>query len=241
MTFRAQPIRMRIRVGAALLATIVALATSIDGWAQSATQSSRLVYVPPDLGAPPTRTLAAARGAGEQPLLQVLAPEQTGLSLSAQPKLLWYLSAPSALPIQVTIIDDAAIEPLLEVDLGSIDRPGFHVTDLRDYGVRLEPETYYQWSVAQVVDSEHRSADIVASATIAWRPEPTPVMDVGKARLRQLETLASQGYWYDLIAKLSQEIAARPNDATLWAQRADLLDQVGLYAVARFDRAAAVQ
>jgi hypothetical protein len=195
-----------------------------------APQPQRLVYVPPDLGAPPTRTLAAVRGAGDHAGPQVLAPEQTGLTAREQPVLFWYQGAPSAARVTVTVIDEEAVDPLLEADLGEITEPGIHALDLAAQDVRLEPGVEYQWSVAEVVDPEQRSADLVTSGTI--RRED----GAGGA---SLEALVGAGYWYDALALLAGEIAARPGDPEPRRRRAELLDQVGLAEAAAHERALA--
>ena len=92
-------VRAERRTGTAMLVFAVALAlgAAAEVRAQASTAGpQRIVYEPPDVGAPPTRTLAAARGFGQQPAVQVLAPEQTGLALRAQPQLVWYLAEPSS-------------------------------------------------------------------------------------------------------------------------------------------------
>ena len=201
----------------------------------------QIVYRPPDLGAPATRTIAAARGVGDQPTVQILAPEQTGFALESQPKLVWLVSAPSRAPIELTLIDEQAIEPLLELDLGPVGEPGVHAVDLKDHGVHLKPGVEYRWSVAQVVDPEQRSADAAASATIAvHRPDRTLLAELeAEPPVAKLSLLASHGYWYDVIALLSEEITARPRHAELRQLRADLLDQEGLEEIAEYDRQAA--
>jgi hypothetical protein len=83
----------RLASSLALVALMLVAASSAP--AQQATATT-VVYVPPDVGAPPTRTLAATRGLGQTPLVQVLAPEQTGLTRAAQPTLVWYLGGPAS-------------------------------------------------------------------------------------------------------------------------------------------------
>jgi len=202
-----------------------------------------LVYVPPDVGAPPTRTLAAVRGRGDPAALQVLAPEQTGLTREEQPTLFWYLPAPSEVPVEVTLIDDRSVEPLLEAELGPIDGAGLHALDLAAYDVQLEPGVEYQWAVAQVVDPGQRSADLVSSATIAHRPGGPAVPETagGSPPMDELGALAGAGYWYDVVALLAEAIAADPGNTGLRQLRADLLEQVGLDAAAAFERGAIAQ
>jgi Domain of Unknown Function (DUF928) len=219
-----------------------ALATVASGQAEGlaqerAPQTQRVVYKPPDVGAPPTRTLAAARGPGQQPAVHVLAPEQTGLTLKNQPQLVWYLGEPSGVDIEFTLIDERAVEPLLEINLGQVEEPGYHIIDLKDHGVRLDPGREYRWSVAQVIDRKQRSADVVASATLAVQPDAN-LAEQFPGMLREglppadatarLQILADRGYWYDLIAGLSAQISFDPTDRRLRELRARLLHDVGL-------------
>ena len=204
------------------------------GGPAAAQQSTTLVYVPPDLGAPPTRTLAAVRGLGEAPVSQVLASEQTGLTRAAQPTLFWYLGGPTELPVVLTLIDEQGVEPLLEVDLGRVAEPGLHAVDLAAYDVQLEPGRVYQWSIAQVVDPDQRSADIVTSGTLERRP-PDAELDAaldGADPAARLAALARHGYWYDLLAELEAQIAAGGEAGALRALRGELLAQVKLADIA---------
>jgi Domain of Unknown Function (DUF928) len=236
-------VRAERLTGTALLAfaVVVALGGATEARAQASTaQPQRVVYQPPDVGAPPTRTLAAARGSGQQPAVQVLAPEQTGLALEAQPQLVWYLAEPSSASIEIAVVDESGIEPLLEADLGEVKDPGYHVVNLADHGVRFEPGREYRWSVALVIDPEQRSADMVASATIALKPpgaELTAQLSAAPL-LDRLQILARNGYWYDLIAELSEQISSNPVDRGLRELRASLLDQdhVRLEDLAAYDR-----
>lgn len=219
--------------GLALAAALLLVAGG-PAIAQEATTKT-VVYVPPDLGAPPTRTLAATRGLGAAPTVQVLAPEQTGLTQAAQPTLFWYLGGPAAATIELTLIDDQAVEPLLELDLGAVETPGIHAIDLAAYGVRLEPGRLYQWSIAQVVDPNQRSADIVTTATLQRRAPGGELADALATAdpTGRLAALARHGYWYDLQAELEAQIDGRPEDAAeLRALRSGLLAQVGLDQIA---------
>jgi hypothetical protein len=49
---------------------------------------------------------------------------------------------------------------------------------------------------------------------------------------------AESGLWYDALASLAQGIAAAPAETGLHAQRAALLEQVGLKEAAAYDRGA---
>jgi hypothetical protein len=223
----------RLALAAALLPALL-IGPAGPAQSQQAAAPVIVVYVPPDLGAPPTRTLAATRGLGSGPTAQVLAPEQTGLTRAAQPTLFWYLARPAAARVELTLIDEQTVEPLLALDLGAVGTPGIHAVDLATHGVRLEPGRLYQWSIAQVIDPARRSTDIVTSATLQRRE---PGVELAQALAAasptgRLAVLARHGYWYDLQAELEAQIRSRPDAAGLRALRANLLAQVGLDEIA---------
>ena len=60
----------------------------------------------------------------------------------------------------------------------------------------------------------------------------------GATRRDRLSIYAEEGIWYDAITTISEWIEANPRDNTLRLLRATLLDQVGLPAVADYDRRA---
>lgn len=197
-------------------------------------QAASVVYVPPDLGAPPTRTLAATRGLGGPPVVQVLAPPHTGLTQAAQPTLFWYLVEPTTAQLELTLVDQQKLEPLLELDLGTVRTPGIHAVSLAEHGVQLESGRFYQWSVAQVADPNQRWGDIVTSATLQRRAPGAELAQAlaGASPSGRLAALARHGYWYDLQAELEAQIRAQPDAAGWRALRADLLAQVGLTEIA---------
>jgi hypothetical protein len=197
--------------------------------------SSVLVYKPPLRGAPATRVGGASRGEQDDQLaLSVLAPESTGLTSGAQPRLYWYSSKGLAEPLEFTLIDEHSIKPLVELKVPA-SQPGIHALRL-DYA--LKPEGEYQWSIAAVTDPNQRAGDVIASGTI----KRTQLSTTLEALLKQTDwrkhpsLYAEHGFWYDAIAVLSQQIDANPGDRQLREQRADLLDQVGLTAVAAYAR-----
>lgn len=200
------------------------------------------VYIPPLRGAPATRVGGASRGTAEESIiLRVLAPDHTGLTIRTQPSLYWYLSKPVTSRLEFTLIDGEAIRPLAEIRLEAPDSPGTQRIELSEYGVNLESGVEYQWFVALVPDSGQRSNDILAGGTIKRIQPPSALTDkIERASGQQLTyVFAAEGLWYDAIAVVSDLISASPNDGALHAQRAALLEQVGLEDVAARDRTAA--
>ncbi|MDT7043025.1 DUF928 domain-containing protein [Candidatus Nitronereus thalassa] len=200
------------------------------------------VYKPPKRGAPGGRVGGGTRGdAGIHLMTHVLAPGQVrGLTSQDQPDLYWYVSKSTNVPIEFTLIDEDGIEPLVETRLPSPVEAGIQRIRLSDFGVRLSPEKMYRWSVALILDPEHRSKDLVASARIQ-RALPSEVPKNVSEHSDAVEATfihAEAGLWYDAIAAISRAIKESPEETRLQQIRNALLDQVNLEEVARFDRIA---
>ncbi len=196
------------------------------------------VYTPPLRGAPGGRVTGGSRGAEDVlPTLAALVPDHTGLSVQAQPTLYWYLSKTLPYPVEFTLIDDQAIQPLVEVRLPALVRPGLQWVRLADHGIRLQPGVLYQWFVALVVDPDQRSKDFIAGGTIERITPPealrAKLVQAGQARVPYV--YAETGLWYDAMMAVSELINAAPHDIALRQQRAALLQQVGLADIAKDD------
>ena len=219
----------------------ICLSAAQPALAQQATPAAKpsaFVYQPPLRGAPASRVGGATRGSGKADfVLRVLAPEQTGLTTLAQPTLYWYASGPSTTSVEVTVIAEVAEAPLLVKNLAAT--PGGMLSiDLAKQGVTLKPDTEYEWFVSVVPDPEQRSKDVTSGGTIRRvAPDPAVTARVSAAGARDVPRIyAEAGLWYDAIDALSRLIEGAPGDAELRAQRAALLDQVGLPDAASQDR-----
>ena len=98
----------------------------------------------------------------------------------------------------------------------------------------LQSDVDYQWTIAAVINPDQRASDILASGAIR-RVDPSPALTarLGQASpSEQVFIYAEQGFWYDALAVLSEQIEKRPHDHVLRRQRAGLLEQVGLSAIA---------
>ena len=205
--------------------------------ARSAAAADMPEYVPPVRSAPGGRVGGSTRGIGTPPTLSALAPDHTGLTIQEQPSLFWYLSKLTSYPIELTIIDDRAIQPLLERRLSGSLQPGVQRVRLADYGMRLLVGVPYRWSVALVVDPDNRSKDIIAGGAIERIAPPAelPAKLAHAGKTRAPYTYAEAGLWYDALTAISALIDAAPNDRMLRQERASLLKQIGLPQIAELD------
>lgn len=129
------------------------------------------LYQPPRRGAPNIRVGGGTRGLnGDKPVVHVFAPNHVGLTISEQPSLSWYISKPSKMKLEILVIDEEGIDPLLELTLDSKDlKKGIQNINLAEHGVKLKPNVKYQWSVVLIAEEGHRSNDIVSSGMIERR------------------------------------------------------------------------
>ena len=186
-------------------------------------------YLPPRRGAPRATVSGGVRGTRALPTPLALAPSHLAQTVAGRPSLFWYIDAVpnQSSGLVFTLIDEEGIDPVAEVTLTSPQQAGIHRIRLADHGVSLEPGTEYEWSIALVVDSEHRAKDVVTAGYIRRVSQPEEL------ELRQpcVTSYADLGLWYDALESVSDSIDAAPGDLALLGQRNSLLRQVGLDAV----------
>lgn len=205
------------------------------------------MYQPPRMSAPAPqhRRGGGTRGDGvAHPVIVVLAPSHTGLTLQAQPDLYWFttrLGTPT--PVVFTLLKGTDIAPALEVELPFPETAGIQKIHLAGYGISLEEGEEYQWSVALVPDPDHRSKDVVAMGAIKRIPWPgglTP-QPASHTSPDAASVYASAGLWYDALMAVSYHLDGS-RESTIWrSHRAALLDQVGLAGVTADQRATATR
>ena len=202
-----------------------------EGSFLNAAEKKVFSYKPPLRGKPGNRVGGGTRGSqDDMPVIAVLVPDHTGLTTEAQPVLYWYLSKTTKDNIEFTLNDEKGIQPVAEITLKNIDRPGIHAIRLSDYNISLLQGIEYQWFVSVVRDPEQRSKDIIAKGMIR-RTEPSKDL-IGElnhaGKTGSPAVYAENGVWYDALAAISKLIETNPGDKTLLEQRALLLQQIGL-------------
>jgi hypothetical protein len=188
-------------------------------------------YRPPQRGAPASRVGGGSRGISEASAqVSAIAPDHTGLTRYEQPTLYWYVSGPVSAPIEITLIDDISVKPLIVYSLPKGIAEGLHEIKISDSNVRLKTGIEYRWHVALVLDPDQRSKDVIASATIRRATLPEDVLsrldrNQGRAAVR---AYAEQGLWYDAIDVLAKQFRHDPANTLLRRDFQSLLMQVGL-------------
>ena len=201
--------------------------------------STKLFYKPPAAaGNIPARVSGGARGQAVDTVLIALVPNHVALTTQSQPSLFWFQSKPTKAKFELTVVEPKKPKPLLSLATPQADKPGIHRVKLAKYKIELQPDVAYEWSVAVVPDAENRSRDVIAKGVIK-RINPPGDLANRVAQMRDLEraeAYAQAGIWYDAFESVSNAIEAHPDDPSLRAQRAALLQQVGLSEAAALDQ-----
>lgn len=196
-----------------------------------------LWYRPPVDQATPRRVGGGVRGATPAlPWIAVVAPDHLARTRSAQPTLYWYLSDATTTRIEVALIVPGRAEPVLEA-LVSGSRAGLQAFRPGDFGMRLEPDVQYEWSIAVVSDPAERSRDVFASAALVRVDDPPELRERLTNGGERASVLARAGLWYDAFDALVSEVASRPGEAELRERLIGLLESIGLSDVAARERA----
>jgi hypothetical protein len=206
---------------------VLVLSTRVSLFAADANMP---VYNPPSRGAPGGRIGGGTRGGGQNVfVLSVLAPDHSAFTTSEQPSLYWFISNPTSLPIELTLMDPQGVKPILETQLPAPTKPGIQRVRLADYNVRLAPGAAYRWFVAVVPDADRRSKDILAGGAIERVDLQEDVKTkLAKASDKELPFVYAQaGLWYDALKSISDLIVAAPLIQGLRYERTGLLNQVG--------------
>jgi hypothetical protein len=192
-------------------------------------------YSRPPWGVSPARINVQSRhDRADLPVLRALVPDHTALTLRESPVLYWFVSKRTELRLDLTVVDEESIDPVLEVTLDTPVEAGIHATHLSEYGVKLAPGVTYKWYISLSVDHEQSTHDVLSGGVIE-RIEPSDVLQRELAAADPAERghiLAAKGIWYDALEFFSGWIERSPGNSKLRGQRTALLQQAGLREVA---------
>ncbi len=177
------------------------------------------VFVPRSRGAPAGRVGGATRQGALDLIVSALVPEfdDAALCQSEQPVLYWHLSKGTSFPVNFTLSDLEAMDPMVDVTLKGPFAAGIHAIDLADHGVRLPVGRSYEWFVAVVPNPTDRSADAVARGAIRRVEGGAAEAHGANDAAARVRRLAGAGLWYDALDAASES-----------GEQAVLVEQVGL-------------
>jgi hypothetical protein len=160
-------------------------------------------------------------------VLRVLAPDHVGFTVKSEPTLYWYVSKPTGVPVEFTLVDTRKIPPVVEKALPAPARSGVQRIVLKDLGQALEPGVEYYWSISLITDPDSRSQDVMARGTIERIPfDEALMLDLVRPCTRDIVYLyAERGVWYDAIGCVMELLDPSPNDEGLQRLLFSLLNQ----------------
>src|SRR5262249_51817741 len=129
--------------------------------------ASGVKFRPMTTGAPSVRVTGGSRGTGDATItLDVLAPDEIGVTTQEQPSLFWFQSKPAEAKFELTLLQENKVKPLVQVMVERSTKAGIQRLKLSDHGAKLNHGVEYQWVVALITDPDNRSSDLVASGVI---------------------------------------------------------------------------
>ncbi|WP_295315569.1 DUF928 domain-containing protein [Roseobacter sp.] len=185
---------------AALLALAVLFAFAARGEEQASGTDpapGEVIFVPPDAGAPADRVGAGTRDlARERGPLVLLAPEGGGLTRSAQPALVWYLSENFNGAVQAQIVPvTGGGTGVARISEGPL-RAGYYALDLARSQMVLEPGQIYEWKVLLLTGPD---GDVIADARTYVERQPGELQTGDDPA-----ALAAAGLWFDAVGALAR-------------------------------------
>jgi hypothetical protein len=220
----------------------VGLACCLGLWALG-NPSIAVKFIPPQQGLPGRRVGGGTRGPqclvanGDLTSVVALIPQTNlGLTSGEKPTLYWYLPKPGSATV--------AEFQLYDTDISGVESNLIHQAQIplqKKAGiVSLEiptplkvNQTYYM-ALSVVCNPSRREQDIVVDGWLR-RVElnSSTTQQLAQASPSQKLTLmARQGLWFDVLAALASLRSAQPDDAVVNSDWQELLDSVGLKAIA---------
>jgi len=199
-------------------------------------------FQPPNRGLPGRREGAATRGCvlGHPSRLMALLPDTNlGLTTEAYPTFFWYMPRSQARFVEFSLyqtnqegdrqlIYSSTLSVTSEAGIARVSLPTH--SGLPPLAVGQD----YQWSVAIICNPNNRRGDLRVDGWVhRIEPEPDLAQALATAdRSEQVSLYARHGIWFDAVAALAELQLAAPEDAELQGRWQELLESVGLEAIA---------
>lgn len=188
-------------------------------------------YTPPRMGMPGVRIGGGSRGeSGDSLSLVAIVPDHVALSAKPNPSLCWHQAKATTIKRAIVVDDGQSVKPILEQEIGEPNRAGIQCVNLQRFGVALKPEVEYRWFIDAIIDSAHRSKDVVSGGAVMFK-QPAPDLAAklkGATGPALPPLLAANGYWYDAFEGVLAGLQEQPASAQYQEMKGLLLLQVGL-------------
>ncbi len=219
-------------LGATLLIVLSSITTrSTPGIA------AKVTFRPPGDRAPKTSSGAASRdasacianqtGAAVTPLLPTT---NIGLTMAERPTVFVYVPQTNAKKAFFSIQDEES-NHIYESSVSLLQKPGVVEVKLPEDAPGLKIGKNYKWSLVMICTADLEPDSPFVSAWVR-RVKAHPVNN-WDATLESASLLAQIGIWYDTLSTLAQLRRNQPNNQAALASWQELLESVGLNAIAK--------
>jgi hypothetical protein len=157
-----------------------------------------------------------------------------GLTQENRPNFLVYLPQTNAKTVEFSLYDEK-MNGIYQVSVPVPNQAGLVNIRLPDNAPALVKDKPYYWSFALVCNAADRTEDWVVGG---WIEYTEPNANVQKqldqvAGIEDVSIYAKNGFWYDAVTKLVELQQATPNQPQLAKTWIELLQSVGLGAIAK--------
>jgi hypothetical protein len=202
-------------------------------------------FTPPAPGLPGRREAGGTRGSGRcidnlqlddaQNLVALIPMDNYGRTLSGYPTLFWRVPSNQAEAIELVLFDEADNE-IYRTVLQITGEAGIVSLSFPAHAGMppLEIDELYRWSFSLICDSADRSADVYTEGWIQRvEPDSDLVDEIEAAAERDRPSIyAAAGLWHDALTAIAEQRRANPQSEAAVARWRNLLESVGLGAVA---------
>ena len=169
----------------------------------------------------------------EQPIRALMPQRNYGLTLEERPSIFIDLSKTSAKQVVLTFQDEAGTS-YERAYLPISDRTGIVSLTLPKETQPLAVGKNYQWSLLVVCGETVQPDDPVFKGWVQRVAQTSALAQEleQKSVMEQAQWYGAKGYWYDMLKVIAQARRSHPNDVKLVTLWRELLESVGLGAIA---------
>jgi len=194
-------------------------------------------FIPPTGGLPANREGGSVRGGlcpiSPQRLTALLPSSSLGLTVAARPSFFAYLPPTGGRPVELMLQD--AQGNVLHLSSFQTDKVGLVRVDLPSHAPELKVGETYRWYLSIICDPNDSSANLHVGGWV----QRVALTDNLRQQLAKIPVgdrpylYARAGLWHETLASLMELRQAQPNNASLQADWASLLQIEGLDRVAQ--------
>lgn len=189
------------------------------------------------LGLPGRRVGGGTRGDcnfGEKTLTALIPKNNLGLTVAANPKFFFYIPQTTDSQEVEFVLSDETESEVYEKTFKTTGTSGVISIKLPD-SAPLQVDKKYRWYLSVICNAQDRSNDVSIDGWIQRvQPSPTLASELPKvAPATRAARYAAGSIWHEALTTLAEQLRERPQDSTVAAQWAKLLQSVGLDNIAQ--------